>query len=251
MFNIKKLKGQNFECYPLDWDTEYFGVKSARVNLSGIIREEDQNKIMEYCKSYEFITISNLGNMKENNQWIGKKSNAFLTDMNIQFLKTIQKEPDFIDDLTEVHKSYHKEEKVVYIAQSAFSYSRFFNDSGLPKQQADNIYLHWTECAFQQENKYFIITKRNDEVAGYVLFSMNIEDNSIIIELIAVDDKYQGQRVGKSLISKLESFMFKKGIKKIKVGTQIDNGIAIRFYTTCGFQYETCNSVYHLWMNKT
>lgn len=250
MDSLTKLSGENYECFPLDWDTEYFGVESARVNLKGVVTEEGQVEILDYCKAFEFVTISNIGNIKENNQWIGKSSSAFLTDINIQFIKNIKDEPSFLDKLTEAYKSYPRNGKILSIAESAFSYSRFFNDPSLPEKQAKNIYLHWTECAFNQDNKYFVVANRNNEVAGYILFSMNKEKQAVTIELIAVDEKFRGQRVGKSLISVVESLAYKNEIKNIKVGTQIDNASAIQFYISCGFQYVSCSSVYHLWIDN-
>jgi dTDP-4-amino-4,6-dideoxy-D-galactose acyltransferase len=250
MSDSLKLKGEKYECFPLDWDTDYFKIKSARVILKGIISKEEQENILEYCKQFQFVTISNVGNLKENNHWIGNKAKAFLTDMNIQFTKKITEEPDFSDELSEIYKSYLRDGKVVSIAKSAFHYSRFFNDPDLPKEKAENIYLHWTECAFGQAGKYFVIAKRNGEVAGYILFSINKLGNSATIELIAVDEKFRGQKVGKSLVSRMESFMHTNGIEKINVGTQVDNITATNFYIASGFQYVSCSSVYHLWMDE-
>ncbi|AHM57298.1 GCN5-like N-acetyltransferase [Peptoclostridium acidaminophilum DSM 3953] len=250
MNSMSKLSGENFECFPLEWDTEYFGVKSARVILKGIVSEEEQDNILEYCKESDFTTISNVGNLKHNNYWIGRKSDVFLSDLNIQFTKRINGEPEFIDEFTEVHNAYQRNEQVVNIARSAFQYSRFFNDPALPREQAQNIYVHWTKCAFEQTDKYFVITKRNDEVAGYLLFSIDKANSIATIELIAVDEQFRGQRVGKSLISGLESYIHKKGIENIKVGTQVDNVTATQFYIACGFQYVSCSSVYHLWMDR-
>lgn len=247
MSKILKLRGNNFDCFPLEWDTDYFGVKSARVVLNGEISKDDQHSIMEYARNFEFITISNAGNVKENNYWIGRHSEAFLTDMNIQFIKEITKAPEYTDEQAEVKNSYPRDEQIVHIAKSAFKYSRFFNDPKLPGHRAENIYLHWTECAFGQDNKYFVIVRRNNEVAGYILFSINNTENYAVIELIAVDYRYQGQRIGKSLISEMESFIYNKGIKNIKVGTQSDNISAMQFYAACGFKYVSCSSVYHLW----
>ncbi|MBC8156905.1 hypothetical protein H7X64_01920, partial [Armatimonadetes bacterium] len=87
------MSSKNYECKPLQWDTDYFGVSSARVNLSGIVDEQGQKEILEYCKNYDFATISNLGNLQENNYWIDNRTNAFLADMNIQFLKILGDKP--------------------------------------------------------------------------------------------------------------------------------------------------------------
>ncbi len=235
----------NYECIPLKWDTDYFGINSARVNLDGIIDESGQNEIIDFCKMYDFVTIANLNNLKENNYWIGNRTNAFLADMNIQFVKVMVDKTYYKDENTYVINNLLRKDRIVDIARNSFKYSRFFNDPNLHPNQANNIYLQWTECSFGKKNKYFVVSEREGEIAGYLLFSIN-EDNSII-ELIAVDNKYQGQKVGKSMILTMESFVLDKGINNIKVGTQVNNIEATQFYSTMGYKYVSCNGVYHLW----
>lgn len=239
------MSNKNYELRPLQWDTDYFGVSSARVNLRGIINEQGQEDIIEFCEGYEFVTISNLDNIRENNHWIGNRTNAFLADINIQFLKVLADKPEYQDENTYVVNCLSRNEQIVDNARKSFNYSRFFNDPMLPEEQAKNIYLHWTECAFGQENKFFVLSEREGNVAGYILFSFN--EDSAVIELIAVDEKYQGQRVGKSLIRTMESFVIDQGNKKIKVGTQVNNISAAQFYIAMGFKYVSCGSTYHLW----
>lgn len=248
MNNISKLSSKSFEAFSLDWDTDYFGVKSAKVVLKDSVSDVEQNEILDYCNKFDFVTISNLGNNNENNVWIGKKTKAFLTDMNIQFIKHINKQISILDEFTNIYNSFPKNEDILKIAQKTFLYSRFFNDPYLPKEQAQNIYSYWTECAFEKPEKYFVIAKKNNKVAGYLLF--NLENSFATIELIAVDEVFRGQNISKSLIAGLEFFAYEKGINSIKVGTQVDNMSAVRFYNACGFHYASCNSVYHYWPNK-
>lgn len=236
---------RNYECWQLQWDTDYFRINSARINLLGPVDEKAQNEIISFCNGYEFVTISNNGNVQENNEWIGERTNAFLADMNIQFIKALVDKPDYQNEKSYVVNSLSRNEQIVEIARKSFNYSRFFNDPKLPQEQAKNIYLHWTECAFGQENKYFVILEREGDIAGYILFSMS--GDSSVIELIAVDEKYQGQRVGKSLIHTMESFVIDQGIKKMKVGTQVNNISAAQFYNAMGFKYISCGSMFHLW----
>lgn len=237
----------NYECKPLQWDTDYFGVSSARVNINGVVDEQGQEEIIEFSKDYDFVTISNLDNIKENNHWIGNRTNAFLADINIQFIKVLVDKPDYQDEKTYVVNCLSGNEQIAEIARKSFNCSRFFNDPKLPVEQAKNIYLHWTECAFGQENKFFAISEREGNVAGYILFSFN--GDSSVIELIAVDEKCRGQGVGKSLIHEMESFVINQEISKIKVGTQVNNISAAKFYTKMGFKYVRCGSMYHLWRN--
>ncbi|AMC94056.1 hypothetical protein AOC36_08660 [Erysipelothrix larvae] len=236
---------KNYELKPLQWDTDYFGVKAARVNLTGIVNENNQKDIIKFCARYDFVTISNIDNIQENNQWIGNKTSAFLVDMNIQFKKTLGGKQDYQDDKTYVVSNMSRNDQIMRIAKKSFSYSRFFNDPNLPKSESNNIYLHWTEDAFNQENKFFVISEREGNIVGFILFSL--DETSSVIELIAVEEKYKGKRVGKSLIHTMESFVIDQGIKNIKVGTQVNNISAVQFYLAIGFKYVGCVTMYHLW----
>jgi len=239
------MTNKNYELNPLKWDSEYFELNSARVNLFGITDEVGQDEIIEFCKKYDFVTISNLNNIKENNHWIGNRTNAFLADMNVQFLKVFSDKPDYQDEKTYVANNLPRNEQILRIAMKSFNHSRFFNDPNLPLVLAKNVYLQWTESSFSQEKKYFVISEREGSIAGYALFVINKED--ALIELIAVDDKYQGKKVGKSLIQSMESFVIDNGLNRIKVGTQFNNISAAQFYNAMGFKYLSCASIYHLW----
>lgn len=236
---------KNYECKLLEWDTDYFGVKSARVNLLGNVDEEGQEDILSFCKNYDFVTIANFENRNENNLWIGKKTSAFLADVNVQFVKELNSLETHSDEKTYVTNNLPVNDQILNIARKSFRYSRFFNDPNLSESKSQNIYLHWAEGAFLQEGKYYVICEREDHIAGYLLFSS--EENCATVELIAVDEAYQGKGVGKSLIKAMESFTFDKVINKIKVGTQVNNIPAVQFYSKIGFKYMNCSSIYHIW----
>lgn len=239
------MSNKQYEFMTLQWDSDFFGVSSARVNLNGAVEKMDQEKIIEFCKGYDFVSIYNYDNVKENNYWIGNRTNAFLVDLNIQFQKNVVDKPNYQDGKSYVRNELTRNEQILDIASKSFKYSRFFNDPDLSQEKANNIYLHWTECAFGQDDKFFVIAERGEKVAGYILFSKNA--NSYVVELIAVDENYQGQKVGKSLISTMESFVKDQGMDVIRVGTQVNNILAAQFYYAAGFKYVSCSSVYHLW----
>lgn len=247
MENIKKHSYKSFETYALEWDTNYFGVSSAKVILKGNVSEDELKDLKKNIDGFTFITIINKGNNPYNNTWLGKDTTAFLTDMNIQFVKTIKEVTLNQNETTEVCEAFPSEECVLEIARNAFTYSRFFNDLSLNEEKAKNIYAHWTESAFNKPGKYFVISKQHEIIAGFLLFSISKEEFSATIELIAVDEAYRGCKVGKSLILAMEAFTCARGIEKIKVGTQIENIVASRFYTECEFKYTGCNAVYHYW----
>ena len=244
----KIVPNNSYEAKELPWDTEYFGVKAARVDLLAPATLSDQDRILGYCREFDFVTISNHNNTPENNLWIGTRTPAFLADMNIQFIKGLENNQINADSHCVIVNALPRTEEITQIAAGAYRHSRFFNDPKLPEEQARNVYKHWTECAFGQTSKYFVIDERNSAAVGYLLFS--IDEDSCIIELIAVSPPYQGKKIGQSLLSALESYAMKNSLKRVKVGTQVSNTSAIRFYSKMGYTFSGCSSLYHLWNNS-
>lgn len=235
----------NFETRILTWDTEYFQVSSARVNINGVLNEEEQEKVLSFCNDYDFVTIANVNNLAENNYWLGNSTTAYLVDTNIQFTKVLENNNLNSNSEKYIVNDLAREKQLVDIAKKTFKYSRFFNDPKLPKVKSINVYCQWVENSFNCIDKYFAISKIEEIIVGFILFSLS--ENNCTIELIAIDEKHQGKGVGKTLILNMESFLENMGIKQINVGTQINNINAVRFYNAMGFKYKSCNTIYHLW----
>lgn len=247
--NSKKINGTFFEAYESPWDTDYFGVLSAKAVLKDSVTKQECERLIDFLNIFEFVTITNLGNNSQNNYWLGKNTNTFLVDINIQFEKDLEKGSESKEP-AKVHEAYHRDEGVLRLSRDAFKYSRFFNDPNLPSDKARGVYVHWAENAFYKSGRYYSLTKKHGVVNGFLLFSIDSDLSLATIELIAIDKQYRGLDVGATLISGMEGFISHRNIKKIKVGTQANNASAIRFYTSCGYIYTSCNTVYHYWPNR-
>lgn len=241
----------NYECVPLDWDSKYFGISCGRVNLYGPVNEAEQKSIMDFCRRFEFVTLANIRNHNENNLWIGRCSNAFLADINIQFYRLgLSAHDDNVlseADTVAIYNKFGGNEKVLDMAERAFGYSRFFNDPFLTADLAQKIYRQWSVEAFGREDKYFAIYYKGNEIAGYVLFNLNIEAGYATIELIAVDEKFRGRGIGKAMLAAVERYIAGMGFTGLRVGTQAGNHAAISLYLGYGFKFDYCSSIYHLW----
>lgn len=244
-----KLKGNMFHAFELTWDTEYFGCRSGKVVLEDRLAMDEWGSILDFMNDFDFVTIFNTGNNMDNNIWIGRETKGFLTDMNVQFVKHRSQFGLREKHASHVFEAYPYDEGILAIAQSAFKYSRFFNDPWLPPEKSKNIYAHWAKSAFYKMGRFFITIKMEERLAGFLLFSLN-PDMSAVIELIAVDDIFSSCNIGKSLIARLESFLKDSDFQRIKVGTQINNIGSMGFYTSLGFSYQGCNSVFHYWPYK-
>lgn len=241
----------SYQITDLAWDSEYFKVKSGKVLLNQAVPQSEQKLILEQLKSYQFVTIVNSGNDPVNNAWIGQASTAFLTDMNMQFVKELDASVEEQEQRITccIQDKYPFNGDLLHMARSSFQYSRFFNDPLLPATQGRLIYEHWTRQAFDREGRYFVTAAVEGRAAGYLLFDINEKSKQATIELIAVHQSFRGQRIGRTLIQTMERRLHEVGMKQIKVGTQADNNGAISFYQACGYRYSHCNAVYHYWPN--
>ncbi len=248
---LKKLSSNEFEASESPIDTEYFGIPSARVILKkACLDSRTQNDLLGFLQEFEFITIINKANDPSNNRWLGEKTSAFLTDINMQLSKKVATIEKHDDHYLVVSDKLPEDSRIIQIAETSFKFSRFLNDPYLPLERARRIYGDITKKAFGKAGRFFVVFKITEVVAGFLLFSINGQASSSTIELIAIDPNQKGRGIGRSLIKSMEHYMNRMEIETIKVGTQLDNTSALKFYTLNGFNYFEQNSVYHYWPSK-
>lgn len=241
------MENKNVKFIPLEWDTEFFGRKSAKIILSNQVSRFEEKKIKLFLEENNFITIVNENNNYINNQWLGSNTKAYLTDINIQFRKRLFKQSIDLNQSVSIKNKVEINPTIMRIAKESFSESRFFNDPMITDEKAAMLFNNWVSNSFNKEDKYFVVTQKNRLITGFILFSKDKE--SATIELIAVDENYRGEKIGRSMINHLEEYLIKDNILNLKVGTQVNNLKAINFYTKNGFRYDSNSSIYHLWKN--
>lgn len=239
---------QKYDIVFLDWDTKKFEKKSAKIYLYEKIDDKDINAIKENIlkENYKFVTIQNCGNNVENNIAISHFPGAFLADVNVQFIKNLKDvSKNENSENIKIENDFDYDKSLVDIVRNVFKDSRFIVDTKL--SNGDEVYSEWVINAFKQNDKYFCYHKTK-KVDGFILFSVNKEENSIFLELIAINKNKKGEGIGTKLIKALENFAIEKNIYIIKVGTQLNNIQAQNFYEKNGYKHITNNSIYHWWI---
>lgn len=235
---------------PLEWDSNFFNMKSVRIELLNTLEQKDIDLINIYLLKNEFITLVNKKNNIENNRWIGTYTDAYLVDINVQFELDLRSHDivdleieNNIDEYIIISNNVKFNRDIMKITESTYQHSRFLNDKNLTKVNNGNIYLDWIYNSFQREDKYFAFYYKNERIIGYLLYS--IENLCLRIELIAVSETHRNKNIGSELIRFiLEKYKYK--LKKILVGTQMNNIKAVNFYYKNGFYVTSIDSIYHL-----
>ncbi len=168
--------------------------------------------------------------------------------MNVQFEKRVEKSSSNNSSIIITSEVSRDESSILSIAKESFVFSRFFNDPNLRQEQSRLVYVKWVENSVKTPSKLFVLVKELESIKGFIIFNVNRNNGIATIELIAVDKDTLGKGYGRAMIKALESYLFNLNISHLKVGTQTDNIRAVNFYSSLGFDYIACNSVYHLWL---
>lgn len=229
--------------YDLKWDTDFFGVTSAKAVLNKPVTLCEWEELKKRFNDYQFISIVNNNSEPVNAQMIGKDTSAFLADVNVQFFKKINTPQDRPLNIT-IHRALERNDQVIEIAD--FQFSKFTDDPELAKRRGDQLYNQWLINSFNNQDKFYALSNdENGDINGFVLFSYS--GDSCVIELIAVSRRVIKGGLGTSLFKAVEYAACQRGINEIKVGTQVRNLGAINFYHKVGCRQVACHQVYHLW----
>ena len=165
-----------------------------------------------------------------------------LIDTNVIFEKKIDKSKQFSVNKNIRLAAPKDRDKVVKLASTNFSLSRFHLDPLITNELANNLKGLWIKNYFKgiRGDKMFVQVQGN-KVVGFLQILKN--NNKITIDLIAVEKTHQKKKIATNLINFAETnysdcFM-------IQTGTQIANINSIKLYQKHGFYWIDSYYIFH------
>ncbi|GAC41338.1 GNAT family N-acetyltransferase [Paenibacillus popilliae] len=236
-----------FSCQISEWDSKYFGVACARVELYRDLEQNIQNQLLKWIKPFGFVTLLNGKGNVCNTHWLHTQTTAVLTDVRVQLHLDLAKQIcPAGSEIYNVCNNVEHNHDVVNIASNAFIYSRFINDKNITTTQAKGVYTNWVENAFNKRDKFFCIAYNEGIAAGFILFSIK-NQHELIIELVGLDTTMQGMGVGSKLMHSVLHYAKVHHIDSVQVATQVENVSAINYYMKNGFKGTDIKYIYHFW----
>ena len=147
-----------------------------------------------------------------------------------------------IEDVLPEHQ-----EAVLDIAESSFDYSRFHLDPNISTTTANAIKREWiANYATGQRGERLMVALVDGEPAGFLaVLATTVDDEPCrVIDLIAVDRRYQDRGVGKALVSAFTDH-YVEVCELLRVGTQAANIPSVRLYERSGFLLNETAYVMH------
>ncbi len=129
------------------------------------------------------------------------------------------------------------------LGRSGFVYSRFHLDPQISVETANEIKSSWVLNYFKgKRGDHLFVADIDNAVVGFNLVILG-RDDSVCIDLIAVDRDFTRQGIASDLIKSVESVCGDK--KRVVVGTQISNAPSISLYEKLGFRIRSSKYVFH------
>lgn len=135
----------------------------------------------------------------------------------------------------------------------AFRTGHFHADPRISRARADGLYVRWVENSLAGRADAFLVARGDDgQPLGFLTCRISAADDAPhgVIELVAVDPRAQGQRVGRRLVDASLRWFAQAGAPSVEVGTQVDNLAAVRLYQRAGFQCAAFSHTFHRWAER-
>lgn len=233
----------------LDWDSSLFGFKTARLDAYGdfqrVVDElENANKsdiqLLYVCVNPDSERIVN---------YLNQKSYTIL-DHRITYRRHIDNShPISFDSIIEINENnYSNYQKSIYnLALLSGQYSRFKLDEKIPDKKFEELYFKWIDNTIADSARKKIFVYKNKECC-VGLVTVLLGSIGAKIGLIAVDESFQRNSIGHSLMRTAEKYARDNGKQYLDVVTQKINTSACNFYEKLKYKVDNEQNVYHLWL---
>lgn len=130
------------------------------------------------------------------------------------------------------------------IAREGFRFSRFHLDPTIPNELANQVKEQWVESYVAGRRGDTLVVRTVDgDGAGFLALLVDRAENTLVIDLIAVDSRHRQRGLAADMIRFGESRF--PGIPRVRVCTQIANVPSLRLYAKLGFRLVDSSYVFH------
>jgi dTDP-4-amino-4,6-dideoxy-D-galactose acyltransferase len=238
-------------CEYLDWDSEFFGKRIARVVLLCLTEKSIAN-IEAWCDAHKIDCLYFLADSADQRTARLAQENGFrFVDVRVTLdvRSTNASGPGdsaagiTIRDAVEADMDALKE-----LARRSHRDTRFCFDGNFPVPRCDELYETWIEKSCRGWAKNVLVATNHGEVAGYI--SCHVPSaGSGQVGLVAVNKEAQGMGVGRALVLNAIRWFSDEGVDSVSVVTQGRNVRAQRLYLRCGFSIRSVELWFHRWFS--
>jgi dTDP-4-amino-4,6-dideoxy-D-galactose acyltransferase len=236
-------------CTFLNWDTDFFGFRTARVNDQHLT-PDSVHEIDLWCQAEAIDCLYFLADPNDSQTVRLAEDHGYrFVDLRLTFERKLG--DDEVLPLSNTIRPFTQSdlEPLIQIARGSYTDSRFYFDPCFPRAKCDLFYETWI-CNSTNGSGFADVTlvaELNGLTAGFI--TCKCRETIGHIGLVGVAEAARGRSLGLALVNNALQWFREQGMTSVQVVTQGRNIIAQRLYQRCGFLTSDLGLWYHKWFN--
>jgi dTDP-4-amino-4,6-dideoxy-D-galactose acyltransferase len=235
-------------CRFLEWDSEFFGFRIARIQQSRLDKEALAQSLA-WCRRERIDCLYFLADPDPLTIALAEAAQFHLVDIRVTLEARRQDAPPPAAGASIRPWMPADIGRLRSIAASAHRDSRFYRDGHFPEKRCDDLYSTWIEQSCGADGTQVFVAEFEQRAAGYV--SCHAADHATAgegsIGLLGVADDARDRGFGRNLVLHALEWFRNRSIPSVTVVTQGHNVAAQRLYQKAGFTTRSEQLWYHYW----
>lgn len=225
----------------LQWDSDFFGVKTASITLDGSETPEDIDRQLSDLKGDD-VRLVYLFTPRPLPQ--GHTGKWLLADRKRSYMNPSPQ----ANGMPAGVKPFQGHPSALHsLAVEAGAHSRFAVDPKIPAKKTEELYTTWIDNSVLHGFADYVFTANDLDEPNAAMITMRRRGGEISIGLLATHPDHRRRGLARKLIKAAETIAAADGLQ-LEVTTQADNQEACAFYASCNFNTFTDTYVYHIWL---
>lgn len=240
-------------CQFLEWDTEFFERRIARV-VDTHLNAERMQAILEWCSDRRIECLYFPADLDERQTIRLAEEHGFhLVEVRLNYETSLkswdpQTRPRQAEGLSVRPGSPQDVPAIQEIAKNSYVNSRFYFDENFSQAQWQNYYRAWVKKSFEGGAELALVAEAEGEILGYITGLVTGEKEGWY-ELTGVKEGSRRSGIGHELFRSGLDWYVQHGIEYLWVSTQGRNLPTQRMIQRHGFISRSCQLYYHKWFN--
>lgn len=237
----------------LEWDSHFIGKEVWQLDCQNSIGVSELQTALTDMQSQEadlvYVVLEDVpeGGAVADLQNLILKAGAVLADEKLTYRRAVSEDPApaIWGQVSRCQLDAPTSQLYGLAIQSGI-YSRFNTDERFGKANFEQMYRIWMEKSLngQMAEGVYVVEKEGN-IAGFVTLAEKW--GTANIGIIAVDEAYRGQGIGRTLVQYGLHWAVQHGLVEATVVTQGVNTPACKLYEQAGYTVQRRDLIYHWW----
>ncbi len=241
-------------CQFLEWDTNFFGSRIARLNASRL-QEASLRTALDWCRREQIDCLYFLADSDDpQTVWLAEANHFHLVEIRYTLERSLKDwDPETRPRATEqveIREATARDIPALQaIARLSYVDSRFYFDRHFKEGKWADYYAIWVKNSVNGGADLRLVAEKDGEILGYITGLVDWEKNQGVYELTGVNQSARRSGIGQELFRSGLDWYVQHGVADIWVATQGRNVTTQRMIQRHGFLSKSCQLYFHKWFS--